>query len=242
MKMLEPINISDDELGKLVATHKSFSQIFRTLGIGYGSKRSKILIERIKTLFPLDHFYKIPGKIKHPTLTPAKLAAIDDAKFAELIRTTATPDEFCVAIGMPEKTLRAMAAISERAARQGLDMSHYKITHEGNHLRRNIRAYLVQGSKMFPGGISVLTKALTRAKILPEECSRCHQGPEWRGRKLSLRAHFINGDATDWRIENLMIACPNCSSQLNSDRLVTQILKNHVSRKHKRANGAAKAK
>jgi DNA-binding CsgD family transcriptional regulator len=43
-------------------------------------------------------------------------------------------------------------------------------------------------------------------------CASCRI-TEWRGRKLSLALHHINGDRLDNRLENLELLCPNCHSQ-----------------------------
>jgi hypothetical protein len=36
---------------------------------------------------------------------------------------------------------------------------------------------------------------------------------EWQGKQLSLILDHINGNADDWRLENLRLLCPNCDSQ-----------------------------
>lgn len=52
-------------------------------------------------------------------------------------------------------------------------------------------------------------------KYLKEErewkCESCGLS-EWKGQKLPLEVHHINGDRWDQRRENLQILCPNCHS------------------------------
>jgi hypothetical protein len=37
---------------------------------------------------------------------------------------------------------------------------------------------------------------------------------EWNAQPIPLLLDHINGDAADWRLENLRLICPNCDAQL----------------------------
>ncbi len=46
-------------------------------------------------------------------------------------------------------------------------------------------------------------------------CSICAT-TEWQNKKLTMILDHINGNSTDWKIENLRLLCPNCDSQTDT--------------------------
>lgn len=60
-----------------------------------------------------------------------------------------------------------------------------------------------------------IKRRLLEAGILKNACDECGIS-EWRGRPLSIQLDHRNGIATDHRLENLRMLCPNCHSQTST--------------------------
>jgi hypothetical protein len=71
-------------------------------------------------------------------------------------------------------------------------------------------AALVSGTRT--GSRGQLKKRLIAEGLKGDRCERCGIA-EWRGRRLSIALHHINGDPADHRLDNLQLLCPNCHSQ-----------------------------
>jgi hypothetical protein len=76
-----------------------------------------------------------------------------------------------------------------------------------------LETVLVEGSTYSRG---TLKKRLYESGLKDRCCELCGQGESWRGRPMSLILDHINGVATDNRIENLRIVCPNCAATLDT--------------------------
>jgi hypothetical protein len=61
-----------------------------------------------------------------------------------------------------------------------------------------------------------LKRRLYDAGLKARLCELCGQGEEWKGRSMALIIDHINGVATDNRLENLQIVCPNCAATLDT--------------------------
>ncbi len=55
--------------------------------------------------------------------------------------------------------------------------------------------------------------SLVAAGRWEDECSKCGLGPEWQEESLVLQLDHIDGNKTNWEVENLRLLCPNCHTQ-----------------------------
>jgi hypothetical protein len=101
--------------------------------------------------------------------------------------------------------------------RLGIDTSHWlgmghrkgsKTPVRGTY--RSLSEILVKNSPH--GSTNDLKIRLLRVGLLENRCAECGL-TEWRGKILVMHLDHANGDATDNRLQNLRLLCPNCHSQ-----------------------------
>lgn len=74
--------------------------------------------------------------------------------------------------------------------------------------------HLLVENSTYPRGH--LKRRLYDEGLKDRRCELCGQDEEWRGRQMALILDHINGVATDNRIENLRVVCPNCAATLDT--------------------------
>lgn len=103
-------------------------------------------------------------------------------------------------------------------AHYGMSTAHfdpYWALRRGNHTPRYIplERVMVQHSTYSRGH---LKQRLYEVGLKERFCEMCGQGERWLGKRMSLILDHINGVATDHRLENLRIVCPNCAATLET--------------------------
>lgn len=61
-----------------------------------------------------------------------------------------------------------------------------------------------------------LKQRLYKSGLKQRRCELCGQTEAWHGRSMSLILDHVNGVATDNRLENLRMVCPNCAATLDT--------------------------
>jgi hypothetical protein len=107
--------------------------------------------------------------------------------------------------------------VAECRERFGFDMSTWaEAVRRGDIVlltaKQKLEAYAVRGR---PLPRASLKRLLLDAGLMQDACQRCGLD-QWRGRRLTIALHHLNGDPGDNRLANLQFLCPNCHSQTDN--------------------------
>jgi 5-methylcytosine-specific restriction endonuclease McrA len=106
-------------------------------------------------------------------------------------------------------------SVSDCVARFGFSSKTWHDAMKRGAIRTRPPAMPIEQLLAAPRDRGHLKKRLLKAGLLPTRCRECGL-EDWRGRRIPLELHHINGDGTDNRLENLTLLCPNCHSQTDS--------------------------
>jgi hypothetical protein len=108
------------------------------------------------------------------------------------------------------KTLQRYAQDVWRISTDHFDQNAGRRT---RHRAQPLEEILVAGSTYNRGS---LKRRLYAEGLKQRRCELCGQTEVWRGRHMALILDHVNGVATDNRLENLRIVCPNCAATLET--------------------------
>lgn len=111
------------------------------------------------------------------------------------------------------KTLRRYATEVWQIPVDHFDPRHFQVKALTHRVATPLDELLVEDCHYNRGRLKA---RLYEAGLKQRRCEMCSQGELWRGRSMSLILDHINGVATDNRLLNLRIVCPNCAATLDT--------------------------
>jgi 5-methylcytosine-specific restriction endonuclease McrA len=203
-------------LAPVVESSRTLAQVIRKLGLRPTGGNYRYIKGRIrKAGLDTSHF---GGAIR------IAIESVPVETLQALVQESLSIAQVLAALGLPTEG-RAHDVISQRIALLGLDTAHLrgrgwsrgetKVTHPSVASGSRKRALsdddlFVERSSRVNSGPSIIERLL--AKGWAYQCAHCGIS-NWRGQPLVLHLDHINGVASDNRLSNLRLLCPNCHSQ-----------------------------
>lgn len=204
-------------LAPLVASSRSLAEVLRHLDLPTTGGNYRLIKARIRSAqLDTSHF-------EAPTLG-ARCAAIPADQLAAAVASATSIAQVLATLGLPVAG-RAHHALAERIRSLGIETRHLRgrgwsrdetaASHPtvlASKLRRvhPDTDVFVEASSWTNSGPRLIRRLLARGWVYA--CAVC-QLSTWRGDRLVLHLDHINGTASDNRLENLRLLCPNCHSQ-----------------------------
>jgi hypothetical protein len=145
-------------------------------------------------------------RMRRPRFTPKQLA--------DAVAASRTAAETLRRLGL-RPAGGNFGTLKKYTRRWRIDTSHFD-PNAGKHApgpRKPLDEILVEDSTYSRGA---LKRRLYDAGIKQPICELCGQDEIWRGRRMALILDHANGIATDNRLDNLRIVCPNCAATLDT--------------------------
>ena len=138
---------------------------------------------------------------------------ISDIEFTKIIKESQFYSDVARKCGYT--CLTNHRVIKKRINQLNLDTSHFLKYKPIVKKKKPLSEVAVENST-YPRGC--LKDRLIKDLKWEYKCKECGQGDMWKGKKLTLELDHINGVNNDHRLENLRFLCPNCHSQMPTNK------------------------
>ena len=138
---------------------------------------------------------------------------ISDIEFTKIIKESQFYSDVARKCGY--KCITNYRVIKKRISKLNLDTSHFLKYKPIVRKKKPLSEIVVENSTYSRGH---LKDRLIKDLKWEYKCKECGQGDMWKGKKLTLELDHINGVNNDHRLENLRFLCPNCHSQMPTNK------------------------
>ena len=140
----------------------------------------------------------------------SNVARLSDDEFERVVKQSTTVKEVALKIGYAAGR-SARWRISERIARQGVDVRHFRNWVQYGAV--DTRVLLVKGPTV---NNQTIKKRVLADGLLKNICESCGNTGQHNGKRLVLHLDHIDGDNKNNELSNLRMLCPNCHSQTDT--------------------------